>query len=116
MHDITGYSPPGELLFDAAAVQDAVARQAVELRPQLENENPLVLVLMQGALYYAAWLTLALAIPLASCARPCLPANCTTVRAARFPNRLLSKCPIVSSSAAASTTADGGAICRRFTR
>ncbi|MGH8427052.1 MAG: hypoxanthine-guanine phosphoribosyltransferase [Gammaproteobacteria bacterium] len=64
MYDTTSYLPPGELLFDAAAVQDAVFRQAAELRPQLERENPVVLVLMQGALYYAAWLTLALAIPL----------------------------------------------------
>ncbi|MGH8225561.1 MAG: hypoxanthine-guanine phosphoribosyltransferase [Gammaproteobacteria bacterium] len=55
---------PGELIHDAETVRAAIARQADALRPQLEGENPLVLVLMQGALYYAAWLTLALAIPL----------------------------------------------------
>lgn len=56
--------PPGELLFDAAAVQAAIAAQARSLRPALAGRNPLVLVLMQGALYYAAWLTLALELPL----------------------------------------------------
>ncbi len=65
MHDRgTAYVPPGELIHDAETVRSAIARQADALRPQLEGENPLVLVLMQGALYYAAWLTLALAIPL----------------------------------------------------
>lgn len=58
------YVPPGELLHDAEAVQTAIARQADALRPRLAGRNPLVLVLMQGALYYAAWLTVALAIPL----------------------------------------------------
>ncbi|HEX5314149.1 MAG TPA: phosphoribosyltransferase family protein [Gammaproteobacteria bacterium] len=58
------YAPPGEMLHSAEAVQAAIAHQAEWLRPRLANENPLVVVLLQGALYYAAWLTLALAIPL----------------------------------------------------
>jgi len=56
--------PPGELIHSADVVQAAIVRQADVLRPVLREEYPLVLVLMQGALYYAAWLTLALAIPL----------------------------------------------------
>lgn len=56
--------PPGDLLYAADAVQAAIAAQARALRPALAGRDPLVLVLMQGALYYAAWLTLALAIPL----------------------------------------------------
>lgn len=65
MHDGSeAYVPPGELIHDVGAVQTAIACQADALRPRLEGNNPLVLVLMQGALYYAAWLTLALAIPL----------------------------------------------------
>ncbi|MDN5863595.1 MAG: hypoxanthine-guanine phosphoribosyltransferase [Gammaproteobacteria bacterium] len=58
------YAPPGEMVHTAEAVQAAIARQASELRPMLKNDYPLVLVLMQGAIYYAAWLTLALEIPL----------------------------------------------------
>ncbi len=58
------FAPAGELIHDAPAVQRAVARQADALRPALAGKNPLVLALMQGALYYAAWLTVALAIPL----------------------------------------------------
>ncbi len=58
------FSPPGRQLFSAEAVQEAIRVQARELAPRLAGRNPLVLVLMQGALYYAAWLTLALAQPL----------------------------------------------------
>lgn len=58
------YAPPGELIHSADEVQAAIARQADALRPQFREEFPLVLILMQGALYYATWLTLALAIPL----------------------------------------------------
>jgi len=56
--------PPGERVHDAASVQRAIRAQARELRPRLEGRDPLVLVLMQGALYYAAWLTLELDMPL----------------------------------------------------
>lgn len=58
------YHPPGELLFDADAVQAAVLRQASLLRERLRDANPLILTVMQGGVYYAVWLTLALAIPL----------------------------------------------------
>ncbi len=58
------FSPPGRQLFDARSVQDAIRVQAGELAPRLAGHDPLVLVLMQGALYYAAWLTVALAQPL----------------------------------------------------
>jgi hypoxanthine phosphoribosyltransferase len=58
------FSPPGRQVFDALAVQDAIRAQAGELAPRLAGRDPLVLVLMQGALYYAAWLTVALAQPL----------------------------------------------------
>lgn len=58
------YVPPGELLFDAAEVQAAVRRQADLLHPRLAGVNPLVLTVMQGGLYYAAWLTLAVGVPL----------------------------------------------------
>jgi len=58
------YSPPGVELFSADAVQEAVKAQARALEPRLAGRNPLVLVLMQGAMYYAAWLTLALKQPL----------------------------------------------------
>ncbi len=61
---VDSYLPPGEMLFSAAAVQEAIHGQAVRLRALLSARNPLVLVLMQGALYYAAWLTLALEMPL----------------------------------------------------
>ncbi len=57
-------NPPGELIHSTDAVQAAIARQAEALRPILRDEYPLVLVLMQGGLYYAVWLTLALSIPL----------------------------------------------------
>lgn len=60
----TGYEPPGVPLYDADAVQAAIEAQARALAPRLAGHNPLVLVLMQGALYYAAWLTLALKQPL----------------------------------------------------
>lgn len=60
----TPFSPPGRQLFSAEAVQDAIRVQASRLAPRLADSNPLVLVLMQGALYYAAWLTVALAQPL----------------------------------------------------
>ncbi len=56
--------PPGRLVFDASAVQEAVRVQARALAQELAGQDPLVLVLMQGALYYAAWLTVALAQPL----------------------------------------------------
>ena len=56
--------PPGIELFSEKAVHDAIEAQARELAPRLAGRNPLVLVLMQGALYYAAWLTLALGQPL----------------------------------------------------
>lgn len=62
--DVERYAPPGELIHSVDAVQTAIARQADALRPILRDEYPLVLVLMQGALYYATWLTLSLAIPL----------------------------------------------------
>lgn len=58
------YEPPGTELYNARAVQDAIEAQAQSLAPRLAGRNPLVLVLMQGALYYAAWLTLALKLPL----------------------------------------------------
>ena len=58
------FSPPGRLVHDARAVRDPSRAQADELTPRLAGRNPLVLVLMQGALYYAAWLTVALAQPL----------------------------------------------------
>ncbi len=61
---VTPFSPPGRQIFSAEAVQEAIRVQASELAPRLEGCNPLVLVLMQGALYYAAWLTVALARPL----------------------------------------------------
>ncbi|HYW77327.1 MAG TPA: phosphoribosyltransferase family protein [Gammaproteobacteria bacterium] len=60
----TGFHPPGRQIFSAQAVQDAIQAQARELAPLLAGSDPLVLVLMQGALYYAAWLTVALARPL----------------------------------------------------
>ena len=56
--------PPGRQIFDALAVQEAIRTQARDLAPRLAGRNPLVLVLMQGALYYAAWLTVALGQPL----------------------------------------------------
>jgi len=58
------YHPPGIELYDAGAVQAAIEVQARTLAPRLAGRNPLVLVLMQGAMYYAAWLTLALRQPL----------------------------------------------------
>ncbi len=58
------YAPPGTELFDSCAVQAAIEAQARALAPRLAGRNPLVLVLMQGALYYAAWLTVALRQPL----------------------------------------------------
>lgn len=58
------FLPSGRLIHDARSVQDAIHVQANELAPRLSGRNPLVLVLMQGALYYAAWLTVALAQPL----------------------------------------------------
>ncbi len=58
------YYPEGRLVHDAEAVATAIQMQAQRLRPRLEGRNPLVLVVMCGALYYASWLTLALAIPL----------------------------------------------------
>ncbi len=58
------YAPPGVELFSADAVHEAVETQARALEPRLAGRNPLVLVLMQGAMYYAAWLTLALKQPL----------------------------------------------------
>jgi hypoxanthine phosphoribosyltransferase len=61
---MTTFAPPGELIHAADAVQAAITRQAENLRPRLIEENPMVLVLMRGALYYATWLTIALAIPL----------------------------------------------------
>lgn len=54
----------GELLVDAGAVQAAVRREADALRPRLAGRNALALAVMQGGMYYAVWLTLALAIPL----------------------------------------------------
>lgn len=58
------FAPPGRELFNAEAVQDAIRVQAGALASKLVGTNPLVLVLMQGGLYYASWLTLALAMPL----------------------------------------------------
>lgn len=58
------YYPAGQLIYDAETVAAAIQVQAKRLRPRLEGRNPLVLVVMCGALYYATWLTLALAIPL----------------------------------------------------
>ncbi|MGH8273707.1 MAG: hypoxanthine-guanine phosphoribosyltransferase [Gammaproteobacteria bacterium] len=58
------FRPSGELVHSSEAVQSAIARQAAELRLRFADACPLVLVLMQGAVYYAVWLTLALAIPL----------------------------------------------------
>lgn len=60
----TSYCPPGTELYDAGTVQAAIEDQARALAPRLAGRNPLVLVLMQGAMYYAAWLTLALRQPL----------------------------------------------------
>lgn len=58
------YLPPGDLIHSPGAVRSAIARQARELRPLLRDDFPVALILMQGAIYYAAWLTLALEIPL----------------------------------------------------
>lgn len=58
------FMPPGRLVADPAEVREAVAAQARELGPRIAGRFPLVLVLMQGALYYAAWLTVALEQPL----------------------------------------------------
>ena len=56
--------PPGQLIHDEETVRQAIRAQARELRPRLSGRDPLALVLMQGALYYAAWLTVALDMPL----------------------------------------------------
>ncbi len=58
------FVPPGIELFSEEAVHRAIESQARDLAARLAGRNPLVLVLMQGALYYAAWLTLALGQPL----------------------------------------------------
>lgn len=58
------FAPPGRLLFDGAAVQAAIAAQARELGPRLAGRYPLLLGLMQGALHYSAWLSVALEQPL----------------------------------------------------
>lgn len=58
------FVPPGELIHGADVVQTAIAKQAAALRPVLKDDYPVVLVLMKGGIYYAAWLTLALEIPL----------------------------------------------------
>lgn len=58
------YMPPGRLIYEPAAVRRAVQRQAQELSFKLRDKDPLVLVVMCGALYYAAWLTLELSQPL----------------------------------------------------
>lgn len=58
------YAPCATELFSPGDVQAAIEVQARNLAPRLAGRNPLVLVLMQGALYYAAWLTMALRLPL----------------------------------------------------
>lgn len=61
---MNSYRPSGTELFGPHEVQTAIEAQARDLMPRLAGRNPLVLVLMQGALYYAAWLTVALRLPL----------------------------------------------------
>ncbi|MGH8129087.1 MAG: phosphoribosyltransferase family protein, partial [Gammaproteobacteria bacterium] len=61
---MNSYFPPGKELFNSHEVRAAIEAQAHDLAPQLAGRNPLVLVLMQGALYYAVWLTVALRLPL----------------------------------------------------
>lgn len=58
------YVPPGRLIYDPEAVRQAVQRQAHALAPKLKGKNPIVLVVMCGALYYAAWLTSELSQPM----------------------------------------------------